>query len=269
MFRHYCSLTQVELGKIDAVGVQRKAQKVLKAPTPPLSRLPFPTLSIAQHRAPCGSTVTRVLTTQACLQLQEQAARITAELDAALGRPSNAQPSASAPAAAANGNNRAPAAPPPAGRQPIAAMSAEVVDSNPYSRLMALQRMGIVKDYERIRDKTVRGAWLRHGSCNQQQTSSCSPRLRAEDTLLRAGGYVVSRDRCSTGRPDENPGRGRGHGRRRQRRRRDAHPLRRREAPHVRCAAGRHMAPSRRRRVARQLCRMCHVLGSAKQWLDT
>lgn len=34
-------------------------------------------------------------------------------------------------------------------------MSAEVVDSNPYSRLMALQRMGIVKDYERIRDKTV------------------------------------------------------------------------------------------------------------------
>ena len=35
-------------------------------------------------------------------------------------------------------------------------MSAEVVDSNPYSRLMALQRMGIVKDYERIRDKSVR-----------------------------------------------------------------------------------------------------------------
>lgn len=37
-------------------------------------------------------------------------------------------------------------------------MSGEVVDSNPYSRLMALQRMGIVKDYERIRDKTV-GGW--------------------------------------------------------------------------------------------------------------
>jgi hypothetical protein len=34
-------------------------------------------------------------------------------------------------------------------------MSAEVVDSNPYSRLMALQRMGIVQDYERIRQKTV------------------------------------------------------------------------------------------------------------------
>lgn len=34
-------------------------------------------------------------------------------------------------------------------------MSAEVVDTNPYSRLMALQRMGIVKDYERIRDATV------------------------------------------------------------------------------------------------------------------
>ena len=42
------------------------------------------------------------------------------------------------------------------GRSRIQAMSSEVVDSNPYSRLMALQRMGIVKDYERIRDKTVR-----------------------------------------------------------------------------------------------------------------
>ncbi|XP_060869699.1 ubiquitin-like modifier-activating enzyme 5 [Metopolophium dirhodum] len=34
-------------------------------------------------------------------------------------------------------------------------MSAEVVDSNPYSRLMALQRMGIVKNYEDIRKYTV------------------------------------------------------------------------------------------------------------------
>jgi len=34
-------------------------------------------------------------------------------------------------------------------------MSAEVVDSNPYSRLMALQRMGIVKNYEDIRKFTV------------------------------------------------------------------------------------------------------------------
>ncbi|KAH8276592.1 hypothetical protein KR044_004720 [Drosophila immigrans] len=40
-------------------------------------------------------------------------------------------------------------------RDKIAHMSAEVVDSNPYSRLMALQRMNIVKDYERIRDKAV------------------------------------------------------------------------------------------------------------------
>lgn len=42
-------------------------------------------------------------------------------------------------------------------RTKIDKMSAEVVDSNPYSRLMALQRMGIVKDYERIRSKTVSG----------------------------------------------------------------------------------------------------------------
>ncbi|XP_050537563.1 ubiquitin-like modifier-activating enzyme 5 [Daktulosphaira vitifoliae] len=37
----------------------------------------------------------------------------------------------------------------------IREMSAEVVDSNPYSRLMALQRMGIVKNYEDIRKYTV------------------------------------------------------------------------------------------------------------------
>lgn len=42
-----------------------------------------------------------------------------------------------------------------AARAKVDKMSAEVVDSNPYSRLMALQRMGIVKDYERIRDATV------------------------------------------------------------------------------------------------------------------
>ncbi|OAE21811.1 hypothetical protein AXG93_2550s1500 [Marchantia polymorpha subsp. ruderalis] len=34
-------------------------------------------------------------------------------------------------------------------------MSSEVVDSNPYSRLMALKRMGIVDNYERIRDYSV------------------------------------------------------------------------------------------------------------------
>ncbi|VDN58073.1 unnamed protein product [Dracunculus medinensis] len=34
-------------------------------------------------------------------------------------------------------------------------MSDEVKDSNPYSRLMALKRMGIVKNYEQIRAKTI------------------------------------------------------------------------------------------------------------------
>ncbi|XP_050224175.1 ubiquitin-like modifier-activating enzyme 5 isoform X1 [Mercurialis annua] len=43
----------------------------------------------------------------------------------------------------------------PARRSKLKDMSAEVVDSNPYSRLMALQRMGIVKDYERIREYSV------------------------------------------------------------------------------------------------------------------
>lgn len=40
-------------------------------------------------------------------------------------------------------------------RQKIHEMSAEVVDSNPYSRLMALQQMGIVENYAQIREQTV------------------------------------------------------------------------------------------------------------------
>lgn len=40
-------------------------------------------------------------------------------------------------------------------REKIQEMSSEVVDSNPYSRLMALKRMGIVDNYEKIRDFTV------------------------------------------------------------------------------------------------------------------
>ncbi|KAL5717575.1 hypothetical protein ACHQM5_010558 [Ranunculus cassubicifolius] len=43
----------------------------------------------------------------------------------------------------------------PTRRIKVKDMSAQVVDSNPYSRLMALQRMGIVKDYERIRHFSV------------------------------------------------------------------------------------------------------------------
>ena len=41
------------------------------------------------------------------------------------------------------------------GRSKIDQMSSEVRADNPYSRLMALQRMGVVKDYERIREKTI------------------------------------------------------------------------------------------------------------------
>lgn len=42
-----------------------------------------------------------------------------------------------------------------AARGKIDKMSAEVVDDNPYSRLMALKRMGIVDNYEDIREYTV------------------------------------------------------------------------------------------------------------------
>lgn len=44
---------------------------------------------------------------------------------------------------------------PQVARARISKMSDEVVDSNPYSRLMALKRMHIVKNYEKIRDCTV------------------------------------------------------------------------------------------------------------------
>ncbi|XP_057341210.1 ubiquitin-like modifier-activating enzyme 5 [Microplitis mediator] len=40
-------------------------------------------------------------------------------------------------------------------RKKIDTLSAEVVDTNPYSRLMALKRMGIVDNYEKIRTLTV------------------------------------------------------------------------------------------------------------------
>eukprot|EP00397_Hematodinium_sp_SG-2012_P056401 GEMP01069564.1.p1 GENE.GEMP01069564.1~~GEMP01069564.1.p1 ORF type:complete len:356 (+),score=77.90 GEMP01069564.1:103-1170(+) len=43
----------------------------------------------------------------------------------------------------------------PVAREKIGKMSAEVRDDNPYSRLMALQRMGVVKNYEDIRAHTV------------------------------------------------------------------------------------------------------------------
>ena len=40
-------------------------------------------------------------------------------------------------------------------RTKIEEMSSEVIDTNPYSRLMALKRMGIVDNYENIRKYTV------------------------------------------------------------------------------------------------------------------
>jgi ubiquitin-like modifier-activating enzyme 5 len=40
-------------------------------------------------------------------------------------------------------------------RDKIEKMSSEVTDENPYSRLMALKRMGIVENYENIRKYSV------------------------------------------------------------------------------------------------------------------
>lgn len=49
----------------------------------------------------------------------------------------------------------AASASPPPGIAQAAEISSAVVDSNPYSRLMALQKMGVVKDYQKIRACTV------------------------------------------------------------------------------------------------------------------
>lgn len=97
-----------------------------------------------------------------CVQLTDQVQRINTKLQDSLTTLSQASPSAGPAAAAANGNSSSAGAAGDADatapREKIDKMSAEVVDSNPYSRLMALQRMGIVQDYEKIRQKTVSGA---------------------------------------------------------------------------------------------------------------
>jgi ubiquitin-like modifier-activating enzyme 5 len=95
------------------------------------------------------------------MQLTDQVQRINTKLQDSLTTLSQPSPSAGPPPAAANGNSSSGAdaaaggADATAPRGKIDKMSAEVVDSNPYSRLMALQRMGIVQDYEKIRQKTV------------------------------------------------------------------------------------------------------------------
>lgn len=87
-------------------------------------------------------------------QLGDQIQRINSRMAAALT-------AADASVAQSLGTPAAPAAAPPPAAAPVQRraridkMSAEVVDSNPYSRLMALQRMGIVDNYEAIRSKTV------------------------------------------------------------------------------------------------------------------
>ncbi|KAK6054859.1 ThiF family protein [Cooperia oncophora] len=82
-------------------------------------------------------------------------------------------------------------------RQKIEKMSAEVVDSNPYSRLMALKRMGIVKDYEKIREKTVAvvGVGVELANMNrlfyQPHQSGLSKVEAAKDTLVHINPDVM------------------------------------------------------------------------------
>jgi len=57
--------------------------------------------------------------------------------------------------AASSGAAAPPAPPAAAPRAKITKLESTVADWNPYSRLMALQRMGVVEDYERIRDMSI------------------------------------------------------------------------------------------------------------------
>lgn len=97
------------------------------------------------------------------MQLTDQVQRINTKLQASLTTLSQPSPSAAALTADANGAASSNGDAAAAARGKIDKMSAEVVDSNPYSRLMALQRMGIVQDYEKIRDKTVSGGCVLTG----------------------------------------------------------------------------------------------------------
>ena len=92
-------------------------------------------------------------------RLQAQVASLTAKIDAANKELENVVAAGGKAGAAATGTTGAAAAAPATAATTTTAppqpLSAEVVASNPYSRLMALQRMGIVPDYEAIRSKTV------------------------------------------------------------------------------------------------------------------
>lgn len=84
----------------------------------------------------------------------EQIDKLVSRLDGALNRLGNVKKDHPLESSSNSKPTHQPKSPAPY-RQKIEKLSAEVVDSNPYSRLMALQRMGIVNEYERIREKTV------------------------------------------------------------------------------------------------------------------
>ena len=81
---------------------------------------------------------------------QELLARIS-QLDHEIQNPAAPLPKPSFYQPSASSSSSSIAMVGPVVRPKIAEMSSEVRDDNPYSRLMALKRMGIVDDYEKIR----------------------------------------------------------------------------------------------------------------------
>jgi hypothetical protein len=121
---------------------------------------------------------------EAVAKLQDQVAKVTKSVeDASNASSSNA--SSSAAAATATALKAGYDASKVGGRQKIGAedMSAEVVDTNPYSRLMALQRMGIVTE--------VGKGWVfvfcsfsRHGFCFSEEGSPACVGKRVTSSSL-------------------------------------------------------------------------------------
>ena len=92
------------------------------------------------------------MATTASLEAEvERLSNLTDSLKQQLAKYANSEAASAAGGNAGGGGGGSNAA----GRGKIAEMSSEVVDSNPYSRLMALKRMGIVNNYEKIRDFSV------------------------------------------------------------------------------------------------------------------
>lgn len=89
------------------------------------------------------------------VQLNTDIQRITSRMRASLVSAEAAVAGLLPAGASASDTGVVASASPPSGNAQTEELSSDVADSNPYSRLMALQKMGVVNDYQKIRACTV------------------------------------------------------------------------------------------------------------------